>query len=100
MAARGGHLLSQWKSPSIGTTPACLPMSLATVGETESPTPNFTATFQLCQTGSDSERLVLLAIATVTANKPACPVAADTRTPTTRLSRVYIHRHSDFIDNY
>ena len=50
MAARGGHLLSQWKSPSIGTTPACLPMSLATVGETESPTPNFTATFQLCQT--------------------------------------------------
>lgn len=68
MAARDGHLLSQWKSPSIGTTPACLPMSLATVGETESPTPNFTATFQLCQTGSDSERLVLLAIATVTAN--------------------------------
>ena len=68
MAARDGHLLSQWKSPSIGTTPACLPMSLATVGETESPTPNFTATFQLCQRGSDSERLVLLAIATVTAN--------------------------------
>lgn len=61
-----GWSLTHWKSPSVGTTPACL--SLTTVGETESPTPNCTATFQLCQAESDSERLVLLAIAIVTAN--------------------------------
>ena len=41
---------------------------LMPVGETESPTPNCTVTFQLCQTGSDSEGLALLAIATVPAN--------------------------------
>ena len=43
-------------------------VSLIPVGEAESLTPNCPATFQLCQTGSDSEGLALLAIATVTAN--------------------------------
>ena len=53
-------------------------VSLIPVGETESLTPNCTATFQLCQTGSDSEGLALLAIATVPriASKTAYPVVA------------------------
>ena len=41
---------------------------LMPIGETESPTPNCTATFQLCQTVSDSKGLALLVIATITAN--------------------------------
>ena len=67
--------------------PACSAVSLIPVGETKAPTSNCTATFQLCQTGSGSEGLNLLAIVAVTANcKRACPVAANTRTSTCWLS--------------
>lgn len=41
---------------------------LMPVGEAELPTPNSMATFHLCQTGSDSEGLALLATAVITAN--------------------------------
>ena len=80
MSGRGGHLLLLWKSPSVEHIPVCSAVSLIPVGDTKSSTSNCTASFQIGQTGSDSEGLVLLSIATgqVTAicSKPACPVAA------------------------
>ena len=47
--------------------PACSAVSLILAGETKAPTSNCTATFQLCQLGSGSEGLTLLAIVAVTA---------------------------------
>ena len=48
--------------------PASSAVTLIPVGETKAPTSNFTGTFQLCQPGSGSEGLTLLAIVGVTAN--------------------------------
>ena len=72
---------------------------LMPVGEAELPTPNSMATFHLCQTGSDSEGLALLATAVITANcqqaSLSCGMAGNTRTPWTRLASVFIDRHSN-----
>lgn len=46
MAVRCGHLLSLWKSSQVENIPTCSDVSATPVGETESPTPNCTATFQ------------------------------------------------------
>ena len=88
----------QWR----GHTPGCSAVSLIPFGDTncaKSSTSNCMASFQICQTGPDSEGLVLLAIATCTVtaicSKPACPLAANTGTSTTRSPRVNIHKHSD-----
>ena len=98
MVARGGHLLYLWKSRLMVYIPACSHVSLIPVGETESPTPNCTATFQLFQTGSDLESLGLPVIAAVTANCQQTSLSCgDQHTDiydAVALS-VFSHRHSD-----